>query len=84
MQYRSVDPDFDERLRRVMGQKAEPSHVERRVFVGGMPFYYDVGPIAHCEYMQKSCCATHCLKADVYIGHSDPTTERCLWEPLYV
>ena len=43
MQYRSVDPEFDERLRRVMGQKAEPSHVDRRVFVGGMPFYYDVG-----------------------------------------
>ena len=53
VQYRSTDADFDERLRRVMGLKAEPSHVDRRVFVGGMPFYYDVSPIAHCEYIRR-------------------------------
>ncbi len=31
---------LDEKLKRVLGQKTD--HVARRIFVGGMPFSYDV------------------------------------------
>jgi hypothetical protein len=41
---RVLDPVTEERLRRVNGKSAKPQSVARRVFVGGMPFGFEVRP----------------------------------------
>lgn len=42
---RGGNSHLDAKLRRVLGQKSD--HVARRVFVGGMPFSYDVRLLSH-------------------------------------
>jgi hypothetical protein len=56
------DPALAERLRRVMGETSGRS-IERRVFVGGMPFSYEVHALlspmpatcAGCQPMPAAC-----------------------------
>ena len=56
---RNGNPHLDAKLKRVMGQKDDL--VARRVFVGGMPFTYDVRFLC----LRALCCTAVCLFSDI-------------------